>query len=378
MAHIEFIASELIAHIFDCLHTVQDVINLASTCHRMHAIYTSSQQLRFLTNAAERQYGPLADATQLLTQNASQPAHIPRSVNISLALLSQIIGVGTVANQWADIYPFKKWKDNYIDRRLLTEPERMRVRRAIYRIWLYSTAFHSPSYPRESRLLPHRKSLRAKLLRNWSTAELAEVTDVRAVLRDTISANVCPSNGTIARKFRARHGDDAVGQLVFNLTNIHLNFPPPSAIEEQARCVPSGWTQGHYAAPPPSSLFHESSTYAAQYTTRTKAYHLGRYTGIDAGAEGWGDSIGHYYVVEDLMKLDPSQILWLKERKMCKAQVFTWVKGMGEWFENNGDTLGETLNAVLDERGVGDEDELEGGVIASDGHGSGTESEDDE
>jgi hypothetical protein len=377
MAHIEFIASELIAHVFDSLQTVQDVINLASTCHRMHSIYASSQQIRFLTNAAERQYGPLADATQLLTQNASQPAHITRSVNISLALLSQIVRVGSVANQWADIYPFKKWKDNYTDRRLLTEPERLRVRRAIYRIWLYGAAFHSPAYPRESRLVLQRKSLRAELLRNWNTAELAEVADVRVILRDTLAANVCPSNGTIARKFRARHGDDAVGQLVFNLTNIHLNFPPPSTMDDRAGCLPSGWTQGHYAAPPPSSLFHDSATYATQYTTRTKAYHLGRYAGSDAGAEGWGDSIGHYYVVEDLMKLDPGQILWLKERKMCKAQVLAWVKEMGEWFENNGDTLGETLNAVLDERGVGNEELLEGGVVQY-GHDGESESEDDE
>jgi hypothetical protein len=378
MIYIEFIATELIAHIFDSLETVQDVINLASTCHTMHAIYTSSQQLRFLTSAAERQYGPLSDATQLLTQNDSQPAHILRPVNMSLALLTQLIDVGSTANKWADIYPFKKWKENYIDRRLLTPAERFRVRRAVYRIWLYSAAFHSPLHPRESRRIPHRVAQRAELLRNWPTPELTELVEVRAVMRETLAANVAPSNGTITRKFRARHGDEAVGQLVFNLTNIHLNFPPPARVDESfPACVPPGLMQGHCAAPPPSSLFHESATFANVSTTRTKAYHLGRYGGSDAGAEGWGDSVGHYYVVEDLMKLDPSQILWLKERKMCKAQVLQWVRGMGEWFENNGDTLGETMDAVMDERGVFGEDGLREGGIVDGSDDDGSESDED-
>jgi len=372
MPHLEFLATELVAHIFDSLCTVQDAVNLAATCRRMHSVFTSSQHLRYLTNAAERQYGPLSDASQLLTQNASQPPHVTRPVNMSINLISQVIRVGSVANKWADIYPFKKWKDNYVDRRLLTSDERMRVRRAIYRIWLYDTAFHSPAHPRASRLTPGRVLQRAELLRNWTTEELAELADMRVVLRETVSTNVCPSNGTIARKFRARHGDDGLGQLVFNMTNIHLNFPPPS-MGDRASCMPPSYTAGHYASPPPTSIFFESSTYAASQTTRTKAYHLGRSSGADAGAEGWGDSIGHYYVVEDLMKLDPGRLLWLKERKMCKSEVLQWVRGLGEWFENNGDTFGDTMSAVLDERGV-DELELteEGGIVVE------YDSEDDE
>ena len=71
----------------------------------------------------------------------------------------------------------------------------------------------------------------------------------------------------------------------------------------------------------------------------------------DPAAEGWGDEIPHYYVVEDMLKLDPAQILWLREHASCKAQVEAYVKGLGEWFENNGETFGQTLEFVLDERG---------------------------
>jgi hypothetical protein len=365
MSYIEFIATELIVHIFDSLDTVQDVVNLASTCHRLNSIYTSSPQLRFLTNAAERQYGPLGDATQLLTQNSSQPAHLVRSVNTSLALLQQIVHVGSVANKWVEIYPLKKWKEDYINRRSLTDDESYRVRRAIYRIWLFSSAFHSPSYSRETRLLPERVSERTELLRNWPTEQLAEIADVRNIIRTTLSSNVCPSNGTITRKFRARHGDEAVKHLVFNLTNIHLNFPPPQ-LTDRIACVPPSYTSGHFAAPPPNSIFHESNTYSSTSTTRTKAYHLGRVRGSDAGGEGWGDSIGHYYVVEDLMKLNPDEILRLKEKNMCKSDVLEWIHGRGECFRNNGDTFGETLDVVLDERDVTSEEfDEEDGVVGS-------------
>lgn len=106
-------------------------------------------------------------------------------------------------------------------------------------------------------------------------------------------------------------------------------------------------------------------------------------------AGGWGDEITHYYVVEDMLKLPPDQILWLYEHvsgapgtsatkanshawlTMCNAiewldekvrkghfagpdeEVVTgFVDGVTEdWFENNGETVGETVDFVVEERG---------------------------
>lgn len=76
----------------------------------------------------------------------------------------------------------------------------------------------------------------------------------------------------------------------------------------------------------------------------SNAYH-------DPGNEGWGDDIGHYYVVEDMLKLDPEQILWLKENAPLKGMVESFVRGLGEWFDNNGETWGQTLEWVLRARG---------------------------
>jgi hypothetical protein len=138
---LEDLATELISHIFLSCISVSDVLALSSTCHRFHQIYASSQKLQILQNAAEAQYGPLQDLTQLLTHNASQPAHVIRSVPFSISLLKQIVHTGRVAEKWCDIYPFKKWKQNFENRRLLTSNERYRLRRALYRLWLYSRAF---------------------------------------------------------------------------------------------------------------------------------------------------------------------------------------------------------------------------------------------
>lgn len=93
-------------------------------------------------------------------------------------------------------------------------------------------------------------------------------------------------------------------------------------------------------------------------------------------AEGWGDEIAHYYVVEDMLKLDPGQLLFLYESVMTGAVPSTstttarkngyaaaitgngkggvverFTAGLGDWFENNGETFGETLNWVVEARG---------------------------
>jgi hypothetical protein len=335
----EDLATELVFHVFYSCSAVTDVLNLSSTCRRFRNIYASSQKIAILENVAEAQFGPLQDLTQLLTHNASQPTHVIRSVPFSLALLKQIVHTGRIAEKWCDIYPFKKWKHNYEHRRLLTTPERYRLRRAIYRLWLYSRAFHNRDHPREFRASKLVIQKRAGLLHNWSTLELAEIADVHSVLREVVHNNVCPSNGTIARKFKKRYPDND-HSLLFN---IHLNYPPtcqtPPAYNPFA---PHNTTPSTLA-----SHFHSTQVHASRYASSRFSLHPNH----EVGAEGWGDDIPHYYVVEDMLKLDPEQIMWLKENAPLKGMVEGYVRGMGDWFENNGETWVQTLEWVLDERG---------------------------
>ncbi|PSN70961.1 hypothetical protein BS50DRAFT_270478 [Corynespora cassiicola Philippines] len=336
----EYLATELVSHVFLSCDSVSDVLALSSACRRFRNIYTSSQKLTLLENAAEAEFGPLQDLTQVLTHNASQPAHIVRSVPFSIALLKQIVHAGRTAQKWCDIYPFKKWKYNYEHRRLLTDEERYRVRRAIYRLWLYSRAFHNREHPRELRASKLVIQKRAGLLHNWSTWELAEMADVHAVMRDVVHNNVCPSNGTISRKFKKRYPDHE-HSLLFN---IHLNYPPPAS---NAPAYNPFAPPCYSASNTLSSHFHSTQTYTQRYASSKFSLHANH----EVGAEGWGDDIPHYYVVEDMLKLDPEQILYLKEHAPLKGMVEGYVRGLGDWFENNGETFGQTVEWVLDERG---------------------------
>lgn len=346
----EDIATELLLQIYYSCNSVADVTALSSACHRFRNIYSSSQKIPILETVAETQFGPLQDLTQLITHNASQPAHILRSVSFSVALLQQIVHHGRVAERWCEIYPFKKWKHNYEDRRLLMNEERYRVRRAIYRYWLYTRAFHNSNHPRELRATRLVLLKRAALLHNWSTSELAEIADMHAIIREVVQTNICPSNGTIARKFKRRHPNND-HTLLFN---IHLNYPAPSPFS------------------PPSSLspqFNNTPTYTSRYSSSSAKYCL--HPSHEVGAEGWGDDIPHYYVIEDYLKLDPEQILWLKENAPRKGMVEEYVRCLGEnadgssWFVNNGETWVQTLEFVLGERGE-DVGEFRGSIARGD------------
>jgi len=117
-------------------------------------------------------------------------------------------------------------------------------------------------------------------------------------------------------------------------------------------------------------------------------FHCEVYGGGKGGGvavEGWGDEISQYYVVEDMLKCHPGQLMLLLRAVtggdevgfggdgcgrvgfVCvgvgggRAAVEQFVAGLGEWFENNGETMGETVGFVVGERG-GDVGALREGV----------------
>jgi hypothetical protein len=400
--------AELHYQVFDSLETIQDVLALSSTCHGLRKLYTSTRQLPMLVAAAERQHGPFEDAARLVTHSPSRPPLAPRAgaAAPSLALVAQVHRVGAVANRWADVYPVKKWHANYLDRRELTRAERARLRRAVYRLWLFAAAFNSPdAAPARYGAAAAGGEARAAFMRRWTTVELLEMADVRCVMRDAIAQNVCPSNAAVARKYLARHeGDpDAGGGLVFNLGSLSSGggyggsssfFDPPRAIAGRGKA----WVGG--LPTPPSDddhddgAFYSSATHRAQQRHETWAASLrrGGGAGAEAGAEGWGDGAAHERAVAAVLKLDPGAILWLKERKMRRADVLRWLGelgggggGGGGWFDRCRDTCGEALEQVLAERRVGDVEEaleMGAGVVAADddelGEDGDDEGEDDE
>ncbi|KAF2484682.1 hypothetical protein BDY17DRAFT_279378 [Neohortaea acidophila] len=323
--YLDTLPTEIVTQVFLSLPTVSSVHALASTCHRFHYVYRSSKKLIILNQAAEAEFGPLDDAVQLISHNASQPAHVHRDVPLSDALLQQILKVGRVAQRWEEIYQLRKWKNDFANRRLLTNSERYLFRRALYRLWLFTKAFHNPTHVRTCRCIPEVVRERAALLHNFSTVELAEMLDAHRIMRDLVANTICPSNGKIRHQFQKRF-PESNHQILFN---IHLNYPP----------APSTFV--------PDFGFYNSAYGSSRYNSRLQPsrWH-------EPGSEGWGDDISHYYVVEDMMKLDPAQLLLLRDECQLKRQVDAYVKEVvGDWFVNNGETFSETLKFVLAQRG---------------------------
>ena len=328
--HLEELANETIIDVFLSLPTVSAAVNLSSTCHRFRHIFASSKRLLILREAADNEYGPLDDIVQLVTHNSSQPAHVHRDVPISKALIGSVVKAGRIAVKWEQMYVYKKWKADFQNRRCLTVDERYVLRRALYRLWLFARAFHNPDQHRTLRASAPAVYDRAALLHNFSTVELAEMLDMHMILRDTISRNICPSNSAIRSKVYKRF-PESTGQLLFNP---HFNL------------LPHSWSSLD------SDCYHSSANAAIHFRNK---YTSSRYH--EPGAEGWGDDIMHYYVVEDMLKLDPEQIMWLKENAPYKSQVEGYTRTMGEWFENNGETFVQTMQLVLQQRG-GDLEEM--------------------
>jgi hypothetical protein len=315
--------AETILGIYSACSSVHDVLNLSQTCQRLHALLPPSQKLSVLLSVAEVHAGPIFDIVQLLTVNDVQAAHEIRQPSISYTLLRDILSVSRTAQEWQEIYPRKKWDDKYTDRRILNSAERYSLRRAIYRLWLYSRAFHNCNHPRDTRMHHTMITQRCRLLRAWSTEELAEIEDFRNIMRSVLDSTILGHDdlqwelgSAFPGQYHQRTGVSALA------SSAHLNFATTF-----------------------KNAFHTSSDCR------------GFIHQDQADTHGWMDEITKFYILEDLMKLDPEQALWFREIVHLNMQVPDYIAPVGEeWFMNNGETFAETLEKVLSDRGENPEE----------------------
>lgn len=336
--HIQDLATETIVQIFLSAPTISTVVNLSATCRRFRRIFCSSNKLPILSQSAEIQYGPLYDITQLVTYREWRAAgvesctydelkgsHVPRDDSISETLIRSMIGPGRVVTEWEDQYPFKKWETDFQNRRSLVASERYKLRRALYRLWLYARIFH-PMHKAEWNL----REQRFTFLSKFSTVELAEMQDVHNMLRDTIGQDICPSRAAMRKKIQDRFPED--DDLSIYLPHSRFSRPPPPSF---------------------MSDYYHSNVYI---NARLNSYATGGAYNPDF--EGWGDGGVHSENVRDMLKLDPGQILWLKKNCSSRCQVEVFIKSQGSGYHLFGDTFVETLMSVLRHRGE-DWDEMQ-------------------
>lgn len=306
--------------------------------------------------------GPLHDASLIITHNASEPVDAFRPPPPeSLALLRRLLAIGRLANHLVEIYPLEKWHGSASSsRRLLTTTEALRLRRAFYRLWLYSLTFHNPAHQRTARLWPWVVRSRATLLRSWDNDSLVEMLDVHKILRSLIAYSICPSNSTVLRRYKLRYPCGRPPALVA------VDHSPSALLMTRNRVL---------------SGFHNSNSVASSTYSNARTRHCidSTWTREEVALFGWGDEISHYYVVEDMLKLSPGHIMWLYDyftdassttpTSVSQGLSIDWrrrneaygdrggtkdkIQGFisGDWFKNNGETFVETMGFVVEKRG---------------------------
>lgn len=326
------LASELLLQIYRSCTSISDVVNLSLTCRRMHTLLPSSQKLSILFSAAEAEFGPLQDAIQLVTFTRHS-TNIPRKPPLSYPLLRQVVFAGRIAERWTEMYQLEKWSgDNFLQRRTLTADERYRIRRAIYRYWLYTHAFHNADYLRTMRMFPPFVAERCQMLRQWSNTELIEIEDVRSVFRVVLAFHLCPDDGTVLQRRK-----DMYLPVFMERNRVHH-----SPMVAQSNAIDELFHSSR-------NVFSTEQNLSSQFispaplnpTTANRGLHM----------DGFGDEIDHYHFIESMSKLDPGQVIQLYDNAVFKWQIEDYVSSLGEWFPNNGQTWSNSWDMVLGQRG---------------------------
>ena len=267
-----------IQHIFFDLRTVQSIHALCLTSRRFHNAYAhSSQKVLIAERVLETHYGPLYDATQLVTLNSAQPVHHIRTPAFSLALAKQIVNNGHHIERWTQIYPLLLWRSQPTARRTLSSEEAYRLRRALYRFWIYNEACADESRAEEFSILASHRHL---FFAQYPTHELRELEEVLCVFEEMLKYDCCPSDSTIQRHYSS-----------LTPTRDLLDF-------------------GKYR-----KLTHGSSNSIREVLVN----------------ESWGDNISVAAHISHLLQMTPEHLLHFREACTSKRERMQYIDVMKPW-----------------------------------------------
>lgn len=319
------LAPEILVHVFEALSSATDIVNLSLTCRYFHTLLPSSQKLVLFYNAIDQTMGPADDIIQLLTSNDNQLLHLKRTPPLSYTLLTQIAHVGRVGQRFVNLYPTIKWAgDRSASRRFLNKDEARRLRRAVYRFWIYSQAFYNSSSYRSLRS-DIALSERLQLLRSWSTSDLHDFEDFRGVLEHLVATELCPTDGDVFSRHpeESRHGIHPWHRSGRQVIDLGSMFPDMFHTHRWENSVA------------------DNSKLSVQ---ELRHKHM----------QGWGTDLDNFYLVQAFLKLTPVQLLWLFDNAVSKADVEQYVEEQTNdvCFLESGSSLFQDWVTVLHQRGV--------------------------
>lgn len=118
----------------------------------------------------------------------------PRSVTLVERDLKPLLKYCLVTRQWEELFPQLHWFATPEDCRQLDEPERFKLRRALYRWWLYAFYFHGELLrPRSSQPEPFVNDIRTSHMRLHSTRELIEMRDLFLSMKNLVRHYIYPN-----------------------------------------------------------------------------------------------------------------------------------------------------------------------------------------
>ncbi|KAL9090145.1 MAG: hypothetical protein Q9165_005425 [Trypethelium subeluteriae] len=297
------IPNEIMMQVFSQCPDVGTFLALAHTCHQLREV-AFRQEDRLLEKVLDRQYGPVHPLLQLAHyDNEGSPSDASRAIQAHQ--LPALLAIGRVAEEWCQIYPFKKWNDddNVVDRRCLDGAEARCLRQAVYRVWLYGATFHYGDSLGQN-LDEDTGEEQADYLRRLGTRSLADMLDFYHMLIHVLGSSICPSNETVEHRVRKRVGDSH-----------HLNFYVPVASGSRPLLAINNPHQdeGVEIAPPAGHSFDRYKP--------TREHNPAQ--------EGWGSGNAHSALVRRMTKLNPAQILYLRKHARTKMEILAAVDYWG-------------------------------------------------
>lgn len=356
---------DILFHIVTLSDHIADVLNLSRSCRRFYAAVNTRYKWSVLFRIAEREYGPMNDLLRLLVPNSYDK--VPERPPLSLDLLRQIVHIGFVARKWEEIYALRKWRVNGIFRRYLYKHERFKCRRAVYRLWLYAQLHYHSDYPWTRKDDPAVVDKRADFLEQWSAEEIIEMEDLRLLMRDVLRTNLFANSDSYLKERidvdkEMKYTRNAL-KFLFSQDGFHEVRGDPSPDIRwtlQSKAFLSRMSAvTDYRVLEPGSIWSRDE-YVYDYTTgkasRWFATPNNLYTAyfnpahwILGGLDAHGDEGANYTLLQNMMKLTPAQIIFLREYAYDKNLFLKYLASLDTWFFCNEETFTDTFDFVMND-----------------------------
>lgn len=333
---------ELLATIFQLCDSGKDMVSLACTCQRLRDVFDDYGLLIKIPIFAE-QFGPLDEIIRVVTQPVGRPDQSFEDVQMVPELLNKVTMVVNVAAVWVDNYLHSNGVITRADKqghttRAAVDKHKMRL--AVYRLWRYYRAFHCPPYNGSVIEQSDVVELRCQLLRQWNHDELFDMYQISCFMRTLIQRHVCPDTDAMIERHYVHDPNSQFYKVDhYNFPRLCPETPHPGPLLPADAALAT--TELYFLAPPPSFV-------PRVYKSIKTAIYL-------SPTQTWDrrGSFAYLSLLDDVMKLDFGQILWLGRCAPYREQVRAFLSSLdGDWFEDNEETFVETLRGVLAERNI--------------------------